>query len=149
MHVLKYLWADAVLSACHLINRIPSSFLHCKNPFSCLYPNKSVYSVALCVFGCTCFVQDLSSVLDKLCPRSIKYVFVGYSRIQKGYRCYNPSARKYFLSTTDVMFLNQFHTSLHKVQLLHQNLFLFHYLFRNLRLLLFMMSLHQCHWKTP
>jgi len=64
MHVLKYLWADVVLSACHLINRIPSSFLHCKNPFSCLYPNKSVYSVALCVFGCTCFVQDLSSVLN-------------------------------------------------------------------------------------
>ena len=28
MHVLKYLWVDAVLSACHLINRMPSSVFH-------------------------------------------------------------------------------------------------------------------------
>ena len=27
MHVLKYLWSDVVLSACHLINRMPSSVL--------------------------------------------------------------------------------------------------------------------------
>ena len=33
MHVLKYLWADAVLSACHLINRMPYSVLHGKNSF--------------------------------------------------------------------------------------------------------------------
>jgi len=37
------------------------------------------------------FVQDLS-------PRSIKCVFVGYSRTQKGYRCYNPSTMKYLVS---------------------------------------------------
>ena len=56
-----------------------------------------------CVFGCTCFVQDLSLRLDKLCLRFIKCVFLEYFRTQKGYRCYNPSTRKYLVST-DVTF---------------------------------------------
>ena len=37
MHVLKYLRACAVLSACYLINRMHSSVIHGKIPFSCLY----------------------------------------------------------------------------------------------------------------
>jgi len=49
------------------------------------------------------FVQDLSPGLDKLYPRSMKCVFVGYYRTQKGYRCYNPSTRK-FLVSADVAF---------------------------------------------
>ena len=68
---------------------MPSSVLDSKISFSCLYPNKC--------FGCTCFIQDLSSGLDKFSPRSIKCVFVGYSRTQKGYQCYNSSTRKYFV----------------------------------------------------
>jgi len=103
MHVLKYLWVDAVLSACHLINKMPSSVLHSKIPFSCVYPDKSIFSVSQRVFACTCFVQDLSPGLNKLSPRSIKCVFVGYSRTQKGYRCYSPSTKKYFVSV-DVTF---------------------------------------------
>ena len=59
MHVPKYLWVDAVLCACHLINRMPSSVLHDKISFSCLYPDKSIFSVPPRVFGCTCFVQDV------------------------------------------------------------------------------------------
>ena len=56
------------------------------------------------VFGCTCFVQDLSLGLDKLSSRSIKCVFVGYSRTQKGYWCYNPSTRKYLVSADIIFF---------------------------------------------
>ena len=95
MHVPKYLWDDAVLSACHLINRMSSVF-YGKILFSCLYPGKSIFSAPPRVFGCTYFVQDLSPVLDKLSPRSIKCVFIRYSQTQKGYRCYSPSIRKYF-----------------------------------------------------
>jgi len=45
------------------------------------------------IFCCTYFVQDLSPELDKFSPRSIKCIFVGYFRTQKGYWCYNPSTR--------------------------------------------------------
>jgi len=44
--------------------------------------------------------------------------------------------------------LSLFYSSLHRVQLLHQNLFLFHYPLSCLHLLMFMMSLHQCHRMT-
>ena len=85
MYVLKYLVFDAVLSACHLINRMPSSVLSEKISFSCLHPHKSIFSMTPQVFSCTCFVQNLSLVLDKLSPTSIKYVFVGYFQTQKGH----------------------------------------------------------------
>jgi len=80
MRVLKYVWSDVVLSACHLINRTPSSILDGKISFSCLYSNKNVFSMTPRVFGCTCFVQDLSPGLDQLSPKFIKCVFVWYSR---------------------------------------------------------------------
>jgi len=96
MRVLKYLWSEVVLSACHLINKM-SSVLEGKFPFSYLYPNKSVFFMTPRVFDCTYFVQDLSPELDKLFPRSIKCVFVGYFRTHKRYWCYNPSTEKYFV----------------------------------------------------
>jgi len=68
-----------------------------------LYPGKSIFHVVPPVFGHTYFVQDLSPGLDKLFLISVKYVFVGYSRTQKGYTCYNPSTRKYYVSA-DVIF---------------------------------------------
>jgi len=79
MNVPKYLWSDTVLSAYHLVNRTPSSVPNDQVPFSCLYPNKSLFFMAPRVFSCTCFVQDSSPGLDKLSLQSIKCVFVGYS----------------------------------------------------------------------
>ena len=34
----------------------------------------------------------------KLDPRSIKCVFLGYSRTQKGYQCYSPTLCRHFIS---------------------------------------------------
>ena len=41
--------------------------------------------------------------LDKLSSRSIKCVFIGYFRTQRGYRCFHPSGRCYIVSA-DVTF---------------------------------------------
>ncbi|KAJ9550546.1 hypothetical protein OSB04_014591 [Centaurea solstitialis] len=42
---------------------------------------------------------------DKLAPKAVKCVFLGYSRLQKGYKCYSPSLHKYFM-VADVTFFD-------------------------------------------
>ncbi|RDX62578.1 Copia protein, partial [Mucuna pruriens] len=44
-----------------------------------------MYHVPPKVFGCVCFVHDVSLGCDKLFARAIKCVFLGYSRLQKGH----------------------------------------------------------------
>uniref|UniRef100_A0A2N9HYG2 Integrase catalytic domain-containing protein n=1 Tax=Fagus sylvatica TaxID=28930 RepID=A0A2N9HYG2_FAGSY len=78
MNVPKLFRADAVLFAAYLLNRMSSRILKGKSPFE--IPNR-----------------------DKLDPRAHKCIFLGYSHTQKGYRCYNPSLRKHFVSA-DVTF---------------------------------------------
>ena len=43
--------------------------------------------------------------MSKLDPKSLKCIFLGYSRVQKGYRCYCPSLRKYPVSVDIKKFL--------------------------------------------
>ena len=42
--------------------------------------------------------------MSKLNPKSLKCIFLGYSRVQNGYRCYCPSLHRYLVSA-DVTFL--------------------------------------------
>ena len=42
--------------------------------------------------------------MPKLDPKSLKCIFLGYSSVQKGYRCYCPSLCRYLVSA-DVTFL--------------------------------------------
>ena len=63
-----------------------------------------LFSLPPKVFGCVCFVHDTLPNLDKLSPRSIRCMFVGYSRTQKGYRRYDPVHRKYYVFA-DVTFI--------------------------------------------
>ena len=104
MHMPKHFWANVVSTACFLINRIPSSILNGVTPFQTLLPHKSLFPIEPRVFVCTCFVQDVRPHVSKLDPKSLKCIFLGYSRVQKGYRCYCPSLRRYLVSV-DVSFL--------------------------------------------
>ena len=56
-----------------------SSILHDRISFFCLYLDKPTFSIVPHVFSSTYFVQNIYPELDKLKPRAIKYVFVGYS----------------------------------------------------------------------
>ena len=48
--------------------------------------------------------------MSKLDPKSLKCIFLGYSRVQKGYKCYCPSLRRYMVFA-DVTFLMNTHFS--------------------------------------
>ena len=97
-HVPFRFWGDTVLTACYLINRMPSSVLHYQIPHSLLFPNQPLYFIHPRVFGCTCFVHILTPGQDKLSAKATKCIFLGYSQLQKGYHCYSPQTHRYFLS---------------------------------------------------
>ncbi|RVW30369.1 Retrovirus-related Pol polyprotein from transposon TNT 1-94 [Vitis vinifera] len=101
-NIPKSYWVEAVLTATYMINRIPSQVLDNKSPVEILksfYPHfKTSNGLTPRVFGCTAFVHVHSQHRDKLDPRAIKCVFLGYSSTQKGYKCYNPSAIKFYIS---------------------------------------------------
>ena len=103
MNVIKLFWADAVLTAAYLLNRMPSCILKGKSPFEIFFPGKNPFSVPPRVFGCVSFVHNHSPNRDKLDPCAHKCIFLSYSRTQKGYRYYSPSLRKHFVSA-DVTF---------------------------------------------
>ena len=103
MHVPKHFWADAFSTACFLINMIPSLVLNWATPYHQLFPNNSLFPIDSKIFGCTCFVQDVRPHVSKHDPKSLKCIFMEYSRVKKGYRCYCPTLRRYFVST-DVTF---------------------------------------------
>jgi hypothetical protein len=90
-------WGEAILTAVHAINRIPSSVTSCLSPFEKLYSSCPGYS-SLKVFGSTCFVLRPHVEYDKFSPRSALCVFLGYGDGQKGYRCYDPSSKKLYIS---------------------------------------------------
>ncbi|RVX02349.1 Retrovirus-related Pol polyprotein from transposon RE1 [Vitis vinifera] len=82
---------------------MPSSVLHDQIPHSFLFPDQPLYFLPPRVFGCTCFVHILTPGQDKLSAKATKCIFLGCSRLQKGYRCYSFETHRYFLSA-DVTF---------------------------------------------
>ena len=96
-------WGDAILAACYLINRMPSSILHDQIPHSILLTTQPLFYLPPRVFGYVCFVHILTPGQDKLSIKATKCVFLGYSRLQRGYRCYSPDTNRYFISA-DVTF---------------------------------------------
>ena len=98
--VPSYLWSEAVRTSVHLINRLPSKGLRDKSPLDLMcerYPTLSLkMGLTPKIFGCTAFVHE-DNPRDKFNPRAIKCVFVGYSPMQKVYKCYHPPSRKFYV----------------------------------------------------
>ena len=90
MHVPKHFGADAVSTACFLINRMSSLVLNWATSYHQLFPNNPLFPIKPKVFGCTCFIRNVRPQVSKLDMKSLKCIFLGYSRVKKGYRCYCP-----------------------------------------------------------
>lgn len=83
-HLPISFWGDCLLTATHIINRLPTKLLQGKTPYQVLFnkpPNYSHFKG----FGYLCFAYNLRYT-DKFAPRAFKRVFLGYPYNQKGYR---------------------------------------------------------------
>ncbi|GFY86650.1 hypothetical protein Acr_05g0002890 [Actinidia rufa] len=94
----------SILTATYLINRTPSRVLNGKAPLHILQPASTLFPIIPRVFGCTCFVQNRSPTRTKLDDKAVRCIFLGYSSMSKGYRCYDPVTRHMYHSL-DVTFL--------------------------------------------
>lgn len=70
-------WRDCLLTATYLLNKIPSRILRSKSPYEFLYGQPPSYS-HLKTFGCLAYATISIPQRDKLHPRAIPCVFVGY-----------------------------------------------------------------------
>ncbi|KAL0678032.1 hypothetical protein Bca4012_006013 [Brassica carinata] len=85
--------ADRLLSH----QRVPTKILKNLSPFEVLNKSKPVID-HLRVFGCVCYVMVPGEQRNKLEAKSTKAMFIGYSITQKGYKCYDPEARRVMVS---------------------------------------------------
>jgi hypothetical protein len=78
-------WAEALHTATHLFNRLPSkAAIH--HPHFALYDTTLSYD-HLRVFSCACYPNTSTTAPHKLSPRSTRCLFLGYSPDHKGYHC--------------------------------------------------------------
>lgn len=75
-------WGEAAKTTCVLINKSPSSAVEFKMPDNKWYGKASGYDY-LRVFGCRTYAHVKQ---DKLEPRAIKCVLIGYPKGVKGYK---------------------------------------------------------------
>ncbi|KAG8491216.1 hypothetical protein CXB51_014346 [Gossypium anomalum] len=90
-------WAEAVNSSVYLLNKLPTHAVKDKTPFEAWHGLKPTVS-HLKIFGCVFYVLVPAERRTKLKKRSVPCIFVGYSSDKKGYRVYDPSTRKIFVS---------------------------------------------------
>ena len=85
----KYFWADAINTACYVLNRILICPILNKTPYELLKgrkPNISHFHV----FGCKCFVlNNGKDKLDKFDAKLDEANFLGYSMSSKAFRVFN------------------------------------------------------------
>lgn len=95
-------WAEAVNTAVYLVNLSLSSAINFSTPSELRHKRMADYS-RLKVFGCTTYLLTPKEHRTKLDPTSKKCHFLGYTSGVKGYRLWDPLARKVIVSR-DVSF---------------------------------------------
>ena len=85
----KYFWAEAVNTACYILNRALIRPILKKTPYE-LFNGRKPNISHLHIFGCKCFVlNNGKDNLGKFDAKSDEGIFLGYSLHSKAYRIYN------------------------------------------------------------
>lgn len=96
------MWEEIAKTVNYIHNKSPTKALKLKTPeeaFSGIRPNLS----HLRVIGCVAFWYIPSEKRNKLEPKAIPTILVGYDENNKAYRCYDPKTRRIIISR-DVRF---------------------------------------------
>jgi hypothetical protein len=91
--ITPHFCAEGVSTVTYLINIQPSSTLEGGIPFEHLCGKTPDYS-SLRLVGCVCYVLLAPREHTKLTAQSVECLFLGYSTEHKGYRCWDPVARR-------------------------------------------------------
>ncbi|KAH9782035.1 Integrase catalytic domain-containing protein [Citrus sinensis] len=83
----KYFWAEAVNTACYVLNRVLIRPHLNKTPYE-LWKGRKPNIGYFKVFGCKCFILNTKDNLGKFDPKSDVGIFLGYSNSSKAYRVY-------------------------------------------------------------
>jgi transposase InsO family protein len=105
--ILFQMSVPKLLTATYLINRVSSRVIDNVSPIQFLisrFPSVPILqNLESRVFGCVAFVHVHQQHRTKLDSRAVRCIFVGYPPNKRGYKCYHPPSRKYFVSK-DVTF---------------------------------------------
>jgi len=85
----KYLWVDAISTACYVLNKVLIRPILKKTPYE-LFKGRKPNISHLKVFGCKCFIlNNRKNNLGKFDPKADEGTFLGYSLHNHAYRVYN------------------------------------------------------------
>ena len=88
-------WDEICSSVVYLINRLPNH--SALIPYTKLLQKEPDYTL-LRVIGCQCFPHIRPYNTNKLEPRALPFLFLGYATTQKGYRCLHLPSQKLYIS---------------------------------------------------
>ena len=114
----KSFWAEAINTACYVINRSPSTTINLKTPIE-MWTGKPVDYSRLHVFGSPVYVMYNDQERSKLDPKSKKYIFFKYADGVKGYRYWDPTFHK-VVNSKDVIFAEDKKTNCKKWEMIAQ-----------------------------
>lgn len=84
----KYFWAEAVNTACYVLNRVLIRPESKKTPYE-LWFNRTPYVSYFKIFGCKYFIFNAKDNLGKFDSEADEGIFLGYATKCKSYRVFN------------------------------------------------------------
>jgi hypothetical protein len=102
-NLLVQLWMEALKTATHILNWVPSKSVH-KTPFE-LWTGRKPSLKYLCVWGCAAQAKLFNPQQNKLDDKTVSCNFIGYCDRSKGHRFYCPDRFAKIIETRHVVFL--------------------------------------------